>query len=177
MSKKITTRLILDALRYKHSSGEDVGAEKYAFFEELRYGTGGAGWREALAIDAWAMATWPSLKFHTYSFEIKSSRGDFLRELRNPEKRKPAMAISNYFYFVTGPDIAKVSEIPEGCGLMTAGWYGEEVKVIQRVKASFREVQPFTNSFVASILRRTSRLERSGNEMPDHDLIKGGSHA
>lgn len=118
------------------------------------------------------MATWPSLKFHTYSFEIKISRGDFLRELRNPEKRNPGMAISNYFYFVTGPNIAETSEIPEGCGLMVAGWNGDECRVVVKAKAPFREVKPFTDSFVASILRRTSRLERCKSEIPKVDALK-----
>lgn len=163
-NRKITTKIILEALRRRHSSGEDVGAEKYAFFEELRYATGGAGWREALAIDAWAMATWPSLDFATYSFEVKASRSDFLKELRNSEKKKPAMAISNYFFFVTGLDIAQASEIPEGCGLMVAGWNDGEVKLLTKVKAPLRKAVPFSERFVASILRRAARAERFTRE-------------
>jgi len=163
MNKKMTTAMILDALRKRHSKGEDINSEQFAFFDELRFSTG--GFIGPTAIDAWAMAVWPSLGFETYSFEVKVSRGDFLRELRNPGKRKPSMLISNYYYFViSGVDVATPSEIPEGCGLMVAGWNGDEVRILTKLPAPLRKSNAFTERFVASILRRAARIERIATE-------------
>ncbi len=166
MSQKITAGVILDALRRRHSGGEDVNSERWAFFDELRFATG--GFNGGQAIDAWAMAVWPSMGWETFSYEIKSSRGDFLREIRNPEKRGPALEISNYFYFVTGLDVAKPQEIPEECGWMVVGPHGDEIRAKVVISAPLRKSGAFTEKFVASILRRAARLERLFEEYDEN---------
>jgi len=45
-------------------------------------------------------------------YEVKTSRGDFLSELKQPLKRRLGMRYSNEFYFVTPAGLVKAEEIP-----------------------------------------------------------------
>jgi len=54
-------------------------------------------------------------------YEVKTSRADFLCEMRNPIKRRIGMRYSNEFYFVTPAGMLETAEIPAECGLMEAG--------------------------------------------------------
>lgn len=92
-------------------------ADRWLFLAELRPSTGFAG-GEARRVDAWAMHCWPSEGFTRTSYEVKVSRADFLRELKEPKKRRFGLLVSNHFYFVTPPGVAKVTEIPPECGLI-----------------------------------------------------------
>jgi len=103
------------------------------------------------------MDLWPSGKLSRYAFEIKVSRSDFLKELDQPDKRKWAMDISNEFWFVCAPDVAKNSEIPEGCGLMVCS---KNAKNLRRVlRATYREAEDFSMIQVAAILRSAFRVQ------------------
>jgi hypothetical protein len=54
-------------------------------------------------------------------YEVKTSRADFLSELKRPLKRTIGMRYSNEFYFVTPAELVTPSEIPPECGLVEAG--------------------------------------------------------
>jgi hypothetical protein len=55
-------------------------------------------------------------------YEVKTSRADFLSELKRPLKRRIGMRYSNEFYFVTPADLVRIAEIPPECGLVEAGY-------------------------------------------------------
>ncbi len=55
-------------------------------------------------------------------YEVKTSRADFLSELKHPLKRRIGMRYSNEFYFVTPADLVRLGEIPPECGLVEAGY-------------------------------------------------------
>jgi hypothetical protein len=134
--------------------------EHWAFFPELRIGTGyGKGSEQR--IDAFALALWPSKNWASHAYEIKVNRADFLKELRSPLKRRAALRYSNMFWFVTPEGLVKPEEIPVEAGLMEAhasptgeGWY---VKVV--VSAPWRDIPPPTWNLFASVARRVQRLE------------------
>ncbi len=69
-------------------------------------------------VDAFAMNTFPSKKFKKIAYEIKVSRADLMKELKNPDKRKWAVDHSHQFYFVCLEHIVNVDEIPAECGLL-----------------------------------------------------------
>ncbi len=101
------------------------------------------------------MDLWPSGKFTRYAFEVKVRRSDFLHELDTPDKRKWAMDISNEFWFVCAPGVAKPEEIPEGCGLMVCS---KNAKILRKiVRAKYREAGDFALWEVAAILRSAFR--------------------
>lgn len=141
---------VLAALRLRHPPEAWLYAEEVAYFitpgapRHLRY----VGWGRI--IDAFAMALWESRRFERVAYEIKVSRAGFLRELRNPDKRKFAMAFSNRFYFVMPVGIADKREIPDGCGMMIVRQGHARV----HKQAPWREIEPWPPGFVASFGRR-----------------------
>lgn len=122
----------------------------WIFYSELRFGTGYGRLAEQ-RIDAWAMHCWPSKKFLKIAFEIKISRRDFLKELKNSKKRSAALSVSNQFYFVLPPGVVQKDEIPSECGLMIVT-REKGIKVVK--EAPFRIAGSPTWMFVAALGRR-----------------------
>jgi len=125
-------------------------APEWVFFDELRLGTG-YGQTVEQRIDAWAMNTWPSKGFLKIAFEVKVYRSDFLKELSDPYKRKPALSISNQFYFIGPKGIIGKYEIPDECGLMDMLPDGA-IKITK--SAPERKTNEPSWSFLASLARR-----------------------
>ena len=98
-----------------------TSAAEWLFFRELRVGTGrqNAG---AQRLDAFALNTLPHMAMKRVCYEVKTSRADFLSELKRPLKRRIGMRYSNEFYFVTPAAMVGVAEIPPECGLVEAGF-------------------------------------------------------
>ncbi len=95
----VTEAEVLDILEGRYATiryGEPDG--QWAFFRHLY--TEVCGGYGARTMDAWAMNCWESTGFRKIAFEVKVSRSDFLRELKDPRKREPAMKVSHQFYFV-----------------------------------------------------------------------------
>jgi len=109
---------------------------------------------------------------------VKTSRGDFLSELKHPIKRRIGMRYSNEFYFVTTAALVNVGEIPPECGLVEAGYatFAEWKGLIGRhagffnydpesraycmitVPAPWRDTPGPTWQLVAAMLRNQRRL-------------------
>lgn len=50
-------------------------------------------------------------------YEVKASRADFLKDLKNPEKQKALRCFANLFYYVAPAGIIKTDELPPWAGL------------------------------------------------------------
>lgn len=156
---------IVNALREKHAS--NYGRE-WAFFDELRVGTGYRyydsekgdyePYNPEQRIDAWAINLFRSKNFERIAYEVKVSRSDFLSEIRNPDKRRQALELSNRFYFVTPKGLLKKEEIPGECGLMEVN---EDGKLKTVKKAPLRETDGLVWQFLCSIARRAGDAEKS----------------
>lgn len=157
-----TAKQILAVLKKLYTS--ETKPERYAIFDEQKIGTGW-GKDAARAMDAWVMMLWPSDGFNRIAFEIKVSRSDFKAELKHPEKRRPAMRVSNEFYFITPPGLLKPEEIPLDCGLMEVkkrggpGPFADQWELDIVVDAPNLDTCPPSWSFVAALARRVTRLE------------------
>jgi hypothetical protein len=125
-------------------------------FFELRCGTGwGKGSEQRL--DAFAMEEWPSKGLLRYAYEVKVSRADFLREMKDPTKRRQALYYSNEFAFVTPPGIVKPEEVPLDCGLVEVHGDGlTDWKV--KVPAPRRDGFAPSWLFFAAVARHLGRL-------------------
>lgn len=148
----MTTREILNALHRKYTlTGRRGGG--WIGIEEMRCGTGYNRKREGVEsrIDFFAMHVWPSRSHERRAFEIKVTRGDFLKEIQDSTKRRMGLMFSNEFYFVTPPNLVKVSEIPPECGLMTYHPKTDSFHTVKR--APWRDSQPPTWGLLASVLR------------------------
>ncbi len=129
--------------------------------EEARVSTGSA----RRSIDVFAVHQFASKDFQRIAFEIKVSRGDFLRELREPLKRRDALMHSNQFYFVTPPELVDPEEVPPECGLIE--YHREDPHLDTRkpydrlfdhfvdvVPAPYRDTLPPTWGLFVSVLRK-----------------------
>ena len=129
---------LLDILeRSLHASKSE-----WLFLRELRVGTGHRN-RSAQRLDAFALNCLPHLAMKRVCYEVKTSRADYLCELKNPIKRRMGMRYSNEFYFVVPGRMLKLSEVPPECGLIEAGTATfEEWKILIKQQAGFFNFNP-----------------------------------
>lgn len=126
-------------------------------FFELLLCTGWSGSPQRL--DAWSIPLWPSLGTNIVAYEVKTARSDFLREIKNPEKRQAGINRSNQFFFVTSEKVVKEeSEIPEDCGWMLF----RNGELIQMKAAPIRECEKPDWGTVRAICRRAFDSEVIG---------------
>ncbi len=151
---KVDARMLIEELQKMHSK-----AMGWIFIPELRIGTGyGPGKEQRL--DAWAINAWTlrSGKNRTSNirraFEVKVSRSDVQNELRNPDKRWHAYAVSHEFYFVAPAGLIRLAELDKDDGLIE--WTGTDLKIAK--PARVRESMPPRWSFVAAIARRVNEV-------------------
>ena len=120
-----------DAAALKRAVKHEHRWHPIVWIDELRTKCGlGGGERY---IDLWGIRANADQGCTSYTFEIKVSRADFQRDLKQPSKQDGARALSNEFYFVTPPGLLKPEEIPDWAGLMepTPGFkYGVGTKMV-----------------------------------------------
>ena len=98
---------------------------EWIFLRELRVGTGfrnGAAQR----LDAFALNCFAHTSMKRVCYEVKTSRADFLCEMKQPLKRRIGLRYSNEFYFVAPAGLLSTFEIPTECGLVEVGLFAEE---------------------------------------------------
>lgn len=94
--------------------------QEWIFLRELRVGTGFR--RSSLQrLDAFALNSYAHTGMRRVCYEVKTSRPDFLTELKHPLKRRIGLRYSNEFYFVTPANLVTIAEVPAECGLIEAG--------------------------------------------------------
>jgi len=123
---------------------------EYALLAQVRNRTG-YGKTERYA-DALAFGLWPSRGLTVTGFEIKSSRSDWLRELKDPAKSVAIQKYCDFWYICAGrEDIVLVDELPVTWGLMVPA--KTKMKVVVKAPQLKDWEQP-TRSFMASVMRR-----------------------
>lgn len=111
-----TVTVILDILECAlHQSRSE-----WIFLRELRVGTGNRN-SSSQRLDAFALNCLPHQAMKRVCYEIKTSRADFLCEMRHPLKRRIGLRFSNEFFFVTPAGMLSSTEIPVECGLIEVG--------------------------------------------------------
>lgn len=128
-------------------------AREYALLPQTANGTGAGAFRHC---DALALGLWPSRGMHLSGFEIKSYRGDWLRELRNPEKAEEIAQYCNYWWIVAASPFVKADELPEPWGLMT--WDEGKGSLTKTKRAPFREALKPDLPFVAAMMRKAQEV-------------------
>lgn len=176
----MTAKDVLAALRRRHAR-QAMQRHQWAFIPELRVGPNRTSVERRVAqhqaragaetdwspsdlnearIDAFALHV---EKQWTRAFEIKVSRSDFLHEITNPDKRAPALALSNEYFFAAPKGMIDPDEIPDECGLLEVVDYGggpsrfgAVTKTFIKREAPWRDVGDLPWSFIASIALRAS---------------------
>jgi hypothetical protein len=138
-------------VRYTEKSGN---GDAWAFIPQVR---SAAAFDAKRTIDAYAMSLWPSRGLSLLAFEIKSSRSDWQRELKNPAKAEEFCELADYFYLVVGDkSIVHPGELPETWGLLVPHGRGLKAEVeAPRLRPKMDGAFPpgFGRSYLAALLR------------------------
>lgn len=111
------------------------------------------GWNKCRTADAIAMSLWPSRGLEVHGFEIKIHRGDWVQELKHPEKAEPIMRFCDHWWIVVGDKkIIQPGELPPTWGLIVPN--GTGLKSV--TEAPKLEAEPWTRGFFAAVLRRAA---------------------
>lgn len=123
-------------------------APGWALIEEVRNTTGYA--RKVRSADALAMSLWPSRGLELHGFEIKVSRGDWRREINDPEKAEVIARYCDRWWVVLGSrELAKDHEIPPAWGVLALD--GADLVLVK--DAGTLEAAPIDRRFLAAVLR------------------------
>lgn len=109
MAKKYTAAELHERIHTKYSD-----PQQFVVLHEVASGTGFVRDR----IDVLVFNLWRSGGLTRSAFEVKVSRGDFLSELKNPEKNIFFRKHCHQFWYVATPEVIKEEELPSGCGWM-----------------------------------------------------------
>jgi len=154
--KKVTTG---DIITFLESRFKDK--HEYIAVKELRPYTGFGEYADQ-RIDFWVMNTYPSKRHARHSFEIKTSRSDFLREIKQPNKRRIGLAISNQFWFIAPEGLIKPEEVPIECGLIECFWGAYDatgMTGVTVIAAPHRDTNVLSWGLLASVARRLNKGE------------------
>lgn len=144
---KITSHDLCAALRLEHP------ADEYVTVFEVREAAGSAIGSRA---DALVLSLWASRGLEITGFEFKCNRGDWLAELRNPEKADRIARYCDRWCLFAAPGVVREAELPIGWGLWELAPGGA---IRRRVAPALREAEPMPRAFVASLLRARHRLD------------------
>lgn len=127
-------------------------AEAYAVFPQVRRRTGAHATRTA---DAVVMSLWPSRGLELMGFELKARRGDWLRELKIPQKTEESIfRFCDRWYIVADKKVVEDGELPPTWGLMVV--HGRGLRIVK--KAPRLKPEPFDRNFIASLLRNARNM-------------------
>lgn len=102
--------------------------------------------------DAMVMSLWPSRGIWLSGFEVKSSRSDWLSELKKPAKAEEIGRWCHYWWLVAAnEDVVRGDELPEAWGLMVPDKSGKKLQVVK--EAPKKNPQSIGFEFLASIFR------------------------
>ncbi len=124
--------------------------KEYALLQEV---SDAAGFSRSRSADYMIMSLYPSRGNSLSGVELKSHRGDWLNELKKPDKAENIFQYCDYFWLLTdGDNIAKLEEIPE-----TWGWMSIKGGRISIMKVAPKlSPKPITKSFLAALLKRAT---------------------
>jgi len=150
MSDRDVTAAIRKALASRFSAPE------WACFFEVAQGTGANAGRSA---DCVAMNMFPSRGLRVHGVEIKASRSDWQRELRDPAKAEPIMRYCDHWWIAAKAGVVLDGELPPTWGLLEM----QGTVLRQKVAAPRLDAQPMDRPFIAAMLRRAS--ERAARDL------------
>ena len=145
---KWTEKTVLDAIEPRYRKPGNGGSGEYAFMRQVR---NAAGFDASRTFDAVAVHLWPSRGFTVDIIEVKVSRSDWLRELRDPAKAEAAHQLGDRFIVAAPAGIVQTGELPPGWGLIEVT--PKRVRMVAQPAAVKRKRTEFPAGFVIAMLR------------------------
>jgi len=151
MNDSEKTEKILDRLMNKLTSRHRCNV----LFPELRLGSGYADVAQR-RIDLFMISA--EKGNYTTAFEIKVSRGDFLKDIKDVLKQRGTRLYSSNFYYVAPKGMIKPEEVPMWAGLLEYDF--EENQFYKRIPAPLQSRNTPSWGLICSLVRRVR--ENSG---------------
>jgi len=107
------------------------------------------------------MHPYPSKANCRFAYEVKVSRSDFLRDIKQPLKHRAALALSNCFYFVAPEGTIGLHELPIHAGLIEV-MPARPMYLSRKVDAPWRDTRPPSWRFVVSLCRSVEKEAKGG---------------
>lgn len=146
------TCTMLDLVHRTVSIDTNGGAPSHVVIEEV---APGVGWSGAMRwADVLVLGMWPSKGLTLEGYEVKASKADLKKELRDPAKHRATARYCDYWWLVVWDESLLVEGIPETWGVLVTieDEDGErELKVLK--KATKLEPLPWPRAFVCSLVR------------------------
>lgn len=170
---KATEAELLLLLERRYAKSGNGGSGEYAFLTHVR---NDGGFNASRTFDAVTVSLWPSRGYAIDVFEVKVSRSDWVRELKDPAKSEAAWSIGDRFWICATAGVVDPDELPHGWGLIEAhgakitdeGLKGRKLRVVQ---AAAWHGAPVRESAKATIPRGllVAMLRRAG-AVPDQEM-------
>jgi len=113
-----------------------------------------AGHGRSRSADYIAVNLYPSRGLAIHGIELKSYRGDWLNELKNPSKQENHFQYCDYFWLLTEDEkIAKLEEIPVSWGWLCIR--GDRI-FTKKQAPQLKKPKPVTRSFMCAMLKRAA---------------------
>ncbi len=149
--RPLTEADVLAMLRQKLTKPGNGGAGEYALLPQVR---NAAGFDASRTFDAVAVSLWPSRGFSIHCYEVKCSRSDWLRELKEPAKAEAAARHCDRFSIVASDaSIVKDGELPPTWGLLVVRGAGLRTVVAAPLLPGADPKRPVERSFLVPMLR------------------------
>lgn len=141
------TEIILKELMSKY----ERNGRSNVIFPELRLGSGYSDIAQR-RIDMFMISS--EKGNYTTAFEIKVSRGDFLRDIKDEAKQRGARLYSSNFYYVAPKGMLNPEEIPMWAGLMEYDFESKQFN--KKIVAPLQSRNTPSWSLVCSLVRRVN---------------------
>src|SRR5262245_2299599 len=102
-----TSKSVLDAI----AEAPRFAPPACVMLREVRNGTGYA--KQVRTADAVVVSVWPSRGVWLGGIEVKVSRSDWLRELKDPTKAAEIQKYCNYWWLASPEGVCEPGELPE----------------------------------------------------------------
>lgn len=114
--------------------------------------------------DAMTVGLWPSTNHKIVGFEIKVSRADWLREIKDPWKSEAfAKFCDEWWLVIQKADMVKPGELPDGWGVMVP--HASGLKRVHHAKGR-EKVEPLERGLLAAMMKRSCTMENK--EIEEH---------
>lgn len=128
-------------------------AGEYAIMQEV---SDSAGFGRSRSADGIVMNLWPSRGLELSGIECKSSRSDWLRELKNPKKAENIFKYCDRWWLVTDTEeIANLEELPPTWGWMSGNKNG--TRIVIKKEAPLLKPEQCSREFLAAMMKRISQ--------------------
>jgi hypothetical protein len=151
------TEEVLGMLRRRYSQLTPGNGPRYVLAPEVRNqaGFGGYNGPKLRACDLMVLDTWQSGPVRLIGHEVKVSRSDWLRELKDPDKAAAFIPwVSEWWLVVGDRDIVKADELPPAWGLLAPA--GSTLRAVARPKRRLRQPD-IPPDILAPLLRAVQR--------------------